>query len=112
MAFNRPFYRRGRLPLFFLFSVAKAFALAVPVMILWNYVLPPVVRVSPITYWQALALWLLCRILLGGAAQHNWGAPPGWKGGAARNKWMRMTPEEREKFQQEWKQRCGSRRNT
>ena len=35
------------------------------VMQLWNWLLPSLVGVRPITFWQALGLLALCRILFG-----------------------------------------------
>ena len=107
MSFNRHRYPGGRIPVHFLFVLAKTFVLGAAVKLLWNFALPPLTGIKMITYWQALALFLLCRILLGGTGFFN---PAGrgtghWKGQAWRNKWMQMTPEEREKFQQEWRKR-------
>ncbi|PYT88387.1 MAG: hypothetical protein DMG41_11645 [Acidobacteria bacterium] len=80
------------------------------VMHLWNWLLPPLFGWRLITFWQALGLLLLCRILFGG-----WGGSGGGKGhmrhrmreGMAermgermRERWEKMTPEEREKFRQ------------
>jgi predicted Fe-S protein YdhL (DUF1289 family) len=47
-------------------------------------------------------LLLLCRILFGG-----WGGRGGDRGKAKRERWERMTPEEREKFRQNMRSRCG-----
>ena len=51
-----------------------------------------------ITFWQALGLLALCRILLGG-----WGGSGGGKGRMRhrmRERWEKMAPEERERFRQ------------
>src|SRR5205807_5902256 len=45
------------------------------VMHLWNWLLPPLFGWRLITFWQALGLLLLCRILFGG-----WGGSGGGKG--------------------------------
>ena len=77
------------------------------VMHLWNWLLPALFGWHAITFWQALGLLVLCRILFGG-----WGG-----NGSDRSKfrrreaerWERMTPEEREKFRQDMRSRwCGS----
>ena len=106
MPFNRR-YPGSRLPVYFLFVLAKTFVLGAAVKLLWNYALPSLAAVKEISYWQALALFLLCRILLGGTGFWNPGARVNthWKGRSWRNKWMQMTPEEREKFLQEWRKR-------
>jgi Ca2+/H+ antiporter, TMEM165/GDT1 family len=80
------------------------------VMHLWNWLLPTLFGWRQITFWQAIGLLALCRILFGG-----------WSGGghASRSnvrrriaermdeRWEKMTPEEREKFRQSWRSRCG-----
>jgi hypothetical protein len=92
---------------FLLFVIAAAFVLAGIVMLLWNAVLPDLIHVSVITYWQALGLLLLCRILFGGfrfgrpnRGRERFGNP------RFREKFMNMEPEEREAFKQKWKERC------
>jgi hypothetical protein len=73
------------------------------VMHLWNWLLPPLFGLHMITFWQALGLVLLCRILFG-----SWGSGGGKnKGRRRREKWEQMTPEEREKLRQSWGARCG-----
>ena len=84
------------------------------VMALWNAILPAVIGVKSISYLQALGILVLSKILFGGFRGG---------GGFARHKkerWMAMqqkmasmTPEEREQFKTEWRNRCGHwRRNT
>jgi hypothetical protein len=41
------------------------------VMLLWNGVLPHVTAARPISYWQAVGLLLLARILVGGLKGHG-----------------------------------------
>jgi hypothetical protein len=45
-------------------AVALFFGLLV--MLLWNAILPGVAGVRPVTYWQAVGLLVLVRILVGG----------------------------------------------
>lgn len=80
------------------------------VMRLWNWLLPGLFGWRQITFWQAIGLLALCRILFGGLGSH---------GGGQRSKmrrrmdeqwekrWEKMTPEEREKFRQSRRARCG-----
>ena len=76
------------------------------VLHLWNWLLPALFGWRLITFWQALGLLILCRILFG-----NWGGGHrGVRSNVRRRlheKWERMTPEEREKFRQSWRARCG-----
>jgi len=71
---------------------------------LWNWLVPALFTSAHlITFWQALGLLLLCRILFG-----SWGG--GHHGGRRRRReqWEAMTPEEREKFRQSMRARCGN----
>ncbi|KAA6326587.1 hypothetical protein EZS27_024323 [termite gut metagenome] len=49
-----------------LFLIVIVGAVAAVVMLLWNAVIPPVIGWTSISYWQALGLLVLVRILLGG----------------------------------------------
>lgn len=79
------------------------------VMNLWNWMLPGLFGWHQITFWQALGLLVLCRILFGGFHGHGAGGAS-WRRRMRERmaeRWERMTPEEREKFRQEWRGRCG-----
>jgi hypothetical protein len=75
------------------------------VMYLWNWLLPPLFGWHAVTFWQALGLLLLCRILFGGFGGGG-SNRPNYKGRKPEN-WDQMTPEEREKFRQGIRSRCG-----
>ena len=77
----------------------------VVVMLLWNALMPDIFRLPPINYWQALGLLVLAKILFSGFFRGGPGG--GWRRDAIRDKWANMTPEQREKFKQEWGHRCG-----
>ena len=72
------------------------------VMLLWNKVLVPVLHISEVTFWQALGILVLAKILFGS-----------FGGGHSSNRnyskqkmmWNQMTPEQKEKFREEWKNR-------
>ncbi len=88
--------------------IAAVFLFGAIVMVLWNAILPAVTGVKTISYLQALGILLLSKILFGGFRG-------GWRGGAGRERWMNMqqkmsamSPEEREKFKSEWKNKCAS----
>ena len=75
------------------------------VMLLWNWLLPALFEWRQITFWQALGLLALCRILFGGfrAGGHH-------RSNIRRRmaeRWERMTPEEREKFRERFRERWG-----
>ncbi len=65
------------------------------VMHLWNWLLPPLFGWRMLTFWQALGLLALCRILFGRWGGHGRGPSRGWR---FRDRCRNMTPEEREKF--------------
>lgn len=100
---------RARMIFMAIFFGAAAIALfSFIVMSLWNSILPGVIHVSTITFWQAAGILLLGKILFGGfpGGRGGWGRHRGWRGRMA-DKWQNMTPEEREKFKQQWNERCG-----
>jgi hypothetical protein len=68
------------------------------VMHLWNWLLPALFGWRTITFWQALGLLLLCRILFGGLG-HGGPRRRGCRG--------RMSPEERDKFRDVVRARWG-----
>ena len=90
-------------------AVAVVLALAVfswAVMLLWNYVVPPVFRGPVIGYWQALGLLVLCRILFGGL--RGWRGSHGhWRRHMWRERWESLTPEERARLRERFMERCG-----
>jgi len=75
------------------------------VLHLWNWLLPPLFGWRPVTFWQALGLLALCRILFGGLGRHGAGRSRFRRRLAER--WEHMTPEERERFRQRLRERCG-----
>lgn len=100
----------GRRPrfLFVPFAIAGLALFTWVIMLLWNNVLTVATGVHIITYWQALGIFVLSKILFGFGGP--WGGP---RRGARKwremqEKFRDMTPEEREKFKQNWRGRCGS----
>ena len=78
------------------------------VMYLWNNTLPVLFHFPVINLWQALDLLLLSKLLFGGF-RGGWGGRHQYWKNRLNQKWMNMTPEEKEKFKQDWKNRCGPR---
>ena len=91
------------------------------VLLLWNWLLPPLFGWREITFWQALGMLLLCRILFGGFGGHR-----SYRSNIRRHvadrmadrmaermaeRWDHLTPEERERFRERFGQgmsgRCG-----
>jgi len=75
------------------------------VMRLWNWLLPALFKWPQISFWQALGLLALCRILFGGLGGH--GKPRSSFRRRMAERWEGMTPEEREKFRQRYQERWG-----
>jgi hypothetical protein len=75
------------------------------VRLLWNWLLPPIFGWRQITFWQAVGILALCRILFGGFGRHG-----SYHSSSRRRMAERcehMTPEERERFQQGMRGRFG-----
>jgi hypothetical protein len=74
------------------------------VMSLWNWLTPALFGFRTITFWQALGLLALCRILFGGFGIHG-GRRRSDFGKRMAERWENMRPEERERFRQSWRGR-------
>jgi hypothetical protein len=72
---------------------------------LWNWLLPPLFGWSRITFWQAIGILALCRILFGGSGWHRSGGSSFRRRMAGR--WGHMTAEERERLRQGMRECCG-----
>jgi len=79
------------------------------VMHLWNWLLPTLFGWRQITFWQGLGILVLCRILFGGHGWHRSGRSNFRRRIQERmeERYAAMTPEERERFRQSWRGRCG-----
>src|SRR5512141_1022629 len=72
---------------------------------LWNWLLPPLFGWHQVTFWQAIGLLALCRILFGGLGRHGFDRSHVRRRMAER--WEHMTPEERERFRHGMRGRWG-----
>ena len=72
---------------------------------LWNWLLPPLFGWPLLTFWQALGMLALCRILFGGLGRGGSGRSPVRR--RMEERFERMTPEERERIRQSWRGRWG-----
>lgn len=101
---NKP----ARIGIIILFATAAIVVFGLIVMLLWNALLPALLKLPVIGFWQAVGLLILARILFG----HHGGPGRGagrwqWKQHRFFEKWEKMTPEEREKLREQWATRCG-----
>lgn len=97
--------RAVKIAFFALIAVAIA---TFVVMSLWNALMPNIFAVKAITFWQALGLLVLSKLLFGGFRPYG-GAGRHWKRRMA-ERWEQMTPEEREKFRQGLSYACTGRK--
>jgi hypothetical protein len=95
--------------------IAGAFMLSGAVMLLWNTMLPGVLGVHTVTFWQAMGILALSKILFGGFRgihNHDHGRHHHHRlGKDLRGKWMQINPDERKKMTEEmkneWRRRSG-----
>ena len=97
--------------LFFpLIATGVVLLLGMAVQYLWNAILPAAIGVGTLTFWHAVGLLVLCRLLFGGFGGRGGGGWGGHRRGGPparmRERWMKMSEEERIRFREEWKQRC------
>ena len=89
----------GRIVKFAVLAVVAAFLFGFAVMALWNWLMPDLFGLKAIGYWQAWGLLVLSWILFGGLRGGHGHHHGHWRHRMA-ERWMKMTPEEREKFRQ------------
>ncbi len=80
------------------------------VMALWNWLMPAIFGLGVITYWQALGILVLAKLLFGGFRGKGWGGGKccGHSGGGGgyywkhkfKNRWQNMSPEEKAKWEE------------
>ena len=75
------------------------------VMLLWNALVPALFRGPALSYWQALGLLVLSRILFGGIRGHR--GHGHWRRPMWRERWDNLTPEERARLRERFFDRCG-----
>lgn len=98
--------------LFPLLAAGVVFLAGTAVQYLWNAILPAVTGVRALTFWQAVGLLVLCRLLFGGfrGGSANWRGRHRGGSPRMRERWMQMSEEERARFKEEWRQRCRPRK--
>ncbi len=108
---NKPFYKRKLRPkkvLFFALAIITfTLVLGGVIMLLWNAILPDLLGTRAITFWEAVGLLVLCRLLFGGLRRGFGHRGYSSKRKHWREKWMNMTDEEKAEFKARWKKRCG-----
>ena len=90
-------------------AIVAVLALGLIVESLWNWLGPTVFGARTITFWQALGILMLCKILFGGLRGRP-GHGGHWRR-RMRERWEKMSPEERERFRQGAVGACGRANN-
>jgi hypothetical protein len=106
MNMNRRFRTRSKITKvigIIIMAIIGIFAFGSIVMLLWNALMPVIFHLPLIGFWQALGLLLLTKILFSG---FRGGPKAHWKRDQLKEGWTRMTPEQKERFKQEWGRRC------
>jgi hypothetical protein len=75
------------------------------VQYLWNWLLPSLFGWREVSFWQALGMLVLCRILFGGFGSHGSGRSSIRR--RMEERFEHMTPEERERFRERMRERFG-----
>jgi uncharacterized membrane protein len=75
------------------------------VKLLWNWLMPALFGWQELTFWQALGMLALCRILFGGFGMNSSGRSNSRR--RMRERLEHMTPEERERFREGVRGRLG-----
>jgi Ca2+/H+ antiporter, TMEM165/GDT1 family len=75
------------------------------IMSLWNWLMPGIFGLHLIGFWQAVGILVLSKILFGGF-RPRFGPGMHWRR-RMMARWEQMTPEEREKFREGLRSRCG-----
>lgn len=104
---NQPQWRRRRF-FFFPLLVIGFFIVSAIVMLLWNSIIPSISTLLPLTYWQAMGLFVLSRILFSGfrfRRNHN-RMHHHFNNFGFKDRFMNMTEEEKQQFKNQWKKRC------
>ena len=93
-----------KIPFVIAIAALGVFVFSSIVMMLWNGILPAVLHVGTITFWQAAGILVLSKLLFGGFRRP--GMAGGWWKRRMWMKWNSMTEEEREQFKSRM-QHCG-----
>lgn len=97
----------GKIFLFILAVVGFSALAGISVMLLWNWLMPMLFGLKMLTFWEALGLFALAKIIFGFGGKGGMGRGRHRGGPWAqrfKEKWANMSDEEREKFR-----KCGRR---
>ena len=88
-------------------GIAAVFLFGWIVELLWNHALAPATGWREVTYWQAVGVLVLAKILFGFGGGHHGGGMRRRMRRQSWENWQSMSPEEREKFREAMRSRYG-----
>ena len=80
------------------FGAAALFLFGSVIMLLWNWLIPDLFGLTTITFWQALGLFILSRILFSGMGRGRHSHRGKCRTHSGREEWKTMSPEERKEW--------------
>lgn len=100
----RNVFYKGRFVFIPLATAAFISLISFIVMQLWNNLLPEILHVSTVTFWQAMGIFILCKILFGFGKGGRMGGAH-WMRRRMQERFKNMSPEEKELFKAKMKDR-------
>jgi hypothetical protein len=87
------------------------FCMGTLVMMLWNWLMPSLFNLPALDLGHAIGLLVLSRLLSGGFRMGVMGSKEHWEQKKQMwEKWSTMPPEERQRWKNDWRERCQTRR--
>jgi hypothetical protein len=105
---NNSNFKKRKLFFFPLFIIGF-FGMSAVVMLLWNWIIPSISTFAALTYWKAMGLLVLSKILFGGFHfnRHKQKMHQHFEQHAPfKDKFLEMTDEEKNEFKNQFKSRC------
>jgi hypothetical protein len=96
---------KKKAPFMVLFVLAAIAGFSAVVMLLWNAILPDVLGVEVVNYWQAMGILVLCKILFGSFGPSKRKGKGKRRNPRCKEKIMDMTDEQEDSFKSELKSR-------
>ena len=103
---KRLFFERPYRYIFFPLAAAAFLSLiSFIVMQLWNCLLPSILHVGTINFWQAMGIFVLCKILFGFGGRGKFGGGAPWMRHKMEERMKHMSPEEQQRFKEQFTNR-------
>lgn len=91
-----------RKPYLILIPITLLLVLPFVIQQLWNHLITDLFHIRAIRYWEALGLFILCRMLFG---NFGFGERSHKASDQVKKHWMNMSDDDRKRFREEWKRR-------